>query len=479
MKDFIEKYKNWNPSKYAVLLLLLLPLLLFIIYGFKIDNDFWFLINTGDEILKNGFINIEPFTIHSGLAFVPQQWLTDIIFSLIYNVFNIKGLFVLVLICSLVITFILYKLSYLLSNDRKKALFISIIFSIFLIKTVITTRPQTFDIIIFSLELLLLESYIIKDNKKYLYFLPLLSLLLINLHGSMWLMFFVFMLPYYVEYVILKIKKKNEYRIEPLVITTILSVLIGLLNPYGIKSITYIFGSYGIREINLIVTEMRTIAINSEFMNYVIIFVILCSFYHNKGKNKIRHLLLTLGITYLALKHYRGLLFLCIIGALTISYNYKSYTDKQDIMVTSKDKIIYLLSGIIFIGIIFICTRLSAYVEIEEIADYLDSNATKDIKLFTEYDDGNYMEYRGYKCYIDGRAEVFLKTNNKKEDIFLEYAGLLYGKIDANVFLNKYQFDYLLVYDNLSLLNELKNNKEYILVLENNNRFLYKRLENE
>ena len=58
MKKIIDKYKKWNPSVYATILLIMTPLLLYLFIDFKLDNDFWFLINTGKTILKEGFIKI-------------------------------------------------------------------------------------------------------------------------------------------------------------------------------------------------------------------------------------------------------------------------------------------------------------------------------------------------------------------------------------------------------------------------------------
>ena len=68
----------------------------------------------------------------------------------------------------------------------------------------------------------------------------------------------------------------------------------------------------------------------------------------------------------------------------------------------------------------------------------------------------------GIKCYIDPRAEVFLKKNNLKEDIMEEYYLLQIGKIDVSSFLEKYKFSYLLVpetdylYDNMSDVDNYK-----------------------
>ena len=42
----------------------------------------------------------------------------------------------------------------------------------------------------------------------------------------------------------------------------------------------------------------------------------------------------------------------------------------------------------------------------------------ENIILYTDYDTGSYLEWKKYKVYIDPRAEVFIKRNNKRKDIF-------------------------------------------------------------
>ena len=484
MKKLINKYKNWNPSFFSIAVLLLLPFIFFIIYGFVVNNDFWFLINTGKEIVNNGFINIEPFTIHSGLSFIPQQWLIDVLFYFVYNLFNLQGIYYLIVIFNLLIIFLIFKLSYLITNDRKKSFFITFFTdSMFIILGFITTRPFIIDIIILLLELILLESYILKNNKKYLYFIPLLSLLLINSHSSIWLMLFVFMLPYYAEWIVLKIMKQDKFNIKPLMIVTIISLIMGLANPYGIEAIKYLFNSYGVYQINIMVAEMKPLSLTStSILLYLIILFELYSFYHNKGNNKIRYILLSLGTIFLGLIHFRGLPFFCISFPLIVSYNFKKEVKKEQIRLSIKDKITYILAIIIFLVLILFKVEVYDGLIIKEFADYLDLNASKDITLYTDYNTGGYMEWRGYKCYIDPRAEVFLKSNNKKEDIFFEYYDLENGEIEVNDFIEKYKFDYLLVdgYDKM-FMNGFKYNKKYELVLSKEKKYikmyLYKRVD--
>ena len=249
-------------------------------------------------------------------------------------------------------------------------------------------------------------------------------------------------------------------------------MICGFINPYGIESIKYLFNSYGFSKINNLVGEMRavTMAENNGKIIFMVIFLMLYSFYRNKGYNKIRFFLLFIGLSYLALCHYKGIIFLGIIMPLILGYNFQKNKKDCDIKLRLMDKEIYLscIVGCLIYIIFFI--PLKDGVEIKEFADYLDENTSHDIKLFTGYNDGAYMEYRGYKCYIDPRAEVFLKNNNHVEDIINEYYDLETSKLDPREFLQKYNFDYLLVDENSRLLlYELRNNQHYEKIMSKKN----------
>lgn len=466
----LKNYSNWTPPKILVFLTISLFVVIINLNFTRLDNDFWFLINTGKHILNSGFPTIEPFTIHADLQFVVQQWLTDVIFYLIYSKFNIYGMFIFMSIMNILIAYLIYKTCLLLSNNKVKisiimTILVDLIFSI----SFVTTRPQLFDVLLLLTELYLLESYFKKDNKKYLLGLPVVSLLMINLHSSLWTMIFVFLLPYYAE-IVLKFKKEKN-RLKQLISITIIMLLIGLLNPYGIESIKYLFTSYGIEVINNYVSEMLPITVTSHLILFIYIFIVLISFYYNKGNNKIRYFFLTLGTCYLGLSHYKGYLFFIIASVLPLSYNFKEVFKEQNEVkydLGSYKKYLIMLFLIYSLGIyaaffftVDIKERAKPYLY--EVSDYLDENATKDIKLYTSYESGSYLEYRGYKCYIDPRAEVFLKANNKKEDILDEYYKLQTEDYDYEAFLTKYDFDYLVVTESDKLYNYMdKTNYEMV-----------------
>lgn len=498
IKRFFDFYARWNPPLILIYILLFLFSIFISLKLFRFDNDFWFLINTGKYIINNGFPLIESFTIHSDFSITIQQWLTDIIFYFIYDKFDVYGMLILVTIINLIITMLIYKLCMLISDKRVKLSFIitistSLLFNMFLM----TTRPQIFDILFLLLEIYLLEIYIKNNNKLYLTILPIISLLMINLHSSIWLMLFVFLIPYFID-VIFRFKycDKDKYSVVPLIITSIIMFIVGFINPYGIEAITYLFNSFGIESINNFVNEMMPITITSfsGIIIFVYILILLYSYYYNKGnKIKLRYLLLFLGTCYLALSHSRGVLFLFISGILLFSYNFKVSFNKEDnINVLYKNKYmnIFLVSLLFIFIIVYVYMLCNSNINIKEknkyylydLVNYLDSNTNKDIKVYTGYNDGGYLEYRGYKCYIDPRAEVFLKSNNKKEDILIEYINLQNGILDYREFLDEYNFDYLVVSEDDLLYNYIRLDDGYEVVYEEevnqycfgNNKVIYR-----
>ena len=65
--------------------------------------------------------------------------------------------------------------------------------------------------------------------------------------------------------------------------------------------------------------------------------------------------------------------------------------------------------------------------------------------IFNSLVNGGYLEWRGYKTYIDQRPELYCKEINGKADIYNEYLDVKNGRIDFQKFLDKYGFNYLIV----------------------------------
>ena len=90
------------------------------------------------------------------------------------------------------------------------------------------------------------------------------------------------------------------------------------------------------------------------------------------------------------------------------------------------------------------------------------------------------MTINDIKKYIDEyviqNGNVYLKSNNQQEDIFLEYYNLQHSLIKVEDFLTKYNFDILLLNEKdkiYNYLNEFASNYEE--VYNDNKRFVYQR----
>lgn len=476
MKRIKNMLVNYHPSKKMLFLYFNIPLILVLFWRVEY-NDIWFLLNHGKYVLNNGFPSIEPFTIHQNFSFVMQQWLSSVIFYLSYSLLGKYGLLLLTLLVTGYIIFISYKLCMLLSDNRYSlSVLISTIVTTLLAASFITSRPHIFTFAIIITEIYLLEKYIKEEDKRYLYPLPLLSLLEINLHASMFFMQFAFILPYLIDSFKYKIGplKSSGYTKKPLFITVILMFLVGFINPYGINAITYIFSSYGNSYINEIVEEMLPVVITDSVgkVSFFLIFMIVSIYiFYRKNDIKPRYFYLLIGTIYLTLSSQKGLSYLIIGGILPLAY-YLKPAFKKDTVKEKKKSYSYLLSSsclvVISLLVVIGTDSMTFTYKFKEGVDYLlENNKASDITLYTGYAEGAYPEWKGIKCYIDPRAEIFLKGNNKQKDIMEEYYLLQIGNLDVNEFLEKYKFAYLLVIETDYLYNNMDDIENYKLVYEN------------
>lgn len=473
----INILKKYKPSKKTAFLYFNIPLVIVLLWAVSY-NDIWFLLNHGRYILTNGFPTIEPFTIHEGLTFIIQQWLSSVIFYLTYIALGKYGLLLLALLVTGYIIFISYKLCMLLSNNRYPlSVILTTISTTLLAIYFITSRPHIFTYAIIITEIYLLEKYIREDNKKYLYGLPILSLLQINLHASMFFMPFAFLLPYLIDSFKYKIGplKSNGYKRKPLFIASILMLIAGLINPYGIKAITYIFRSYGNYYVNKYITEMMPLSISDTLgkVCLIIIFIIVCIYiFYRKKEIKPRYFYLLIGTTYLCFQAYKGLAYLIIGGILPLAdYLKDAFNNKEDIREVKLYKYILNSSLIALIVLLIMISTDSMtfnYPYKEGIDYLLKTEEVSEITLYTGYSEGAYPEWMGIKCYIDPRAEVFFKENNQKEDILDEYFALQKDNtIEVKDFLEKYKFSHLLVVEDDYLYDNMDDIDNYEIIYEN------------
>lgn len=449
MKKLIIIIKNYHPNKSNLLLYIFIPIVVASTFPYIVlDNDRFFLLALGRDILNNGLPNMDPLSMHN-IPFIAQQWLSDIIFYLVYKYFKDVGLIVLTYLLFALIIYLFYRLCNLVNKNKYVlSTILTLIFSGFYLIAFLRSRPQLFETCILIEELYLLEKYISTKNKKYLYYLPVLSLLMINIHASCFFMMFAFILPY-----ILNIRTKytntDKYKVKPIIITSIIMLLTGFINPYGYKSITYLFNSYGFKEINSLVYEMKPTTFNSlvGYMFFILLIGVILIYILLRKKIKVRYIFLLLGTLYLSLLHVKGIQYFLLVSIFPLGDVLSNYFISNNKSLPKKNKLYYyfILASIIIIPVINLYNMgpcPSGESEPTKILDYLNElvKDKESIKIYTDYNTGGFFEFYGYKVYLDPRAEVFIDSG-----VLKEYNQVETGELNYNDFLDKYNFDYLVV----------------------------------
>ena len=478
----IDEYKKNPPSLKMCYLLLLTPIIILATYSPYLEEDIWFLIKHGEYVLNHGIPHIEFLSMHEGLHFVMQQWLSSIIFYLTHQFLGSIGLKLLLEIVNVGALYFLYKLCLLVSNNKYRlSIYVTVITDIVLIYFWIS-RPWIFTFFNIIIVLYIMELFYRKNNIKILLFLPLLSLLQINIQAAMWLLLIVFMLPYIVDLII-----KKEKRVIYLLGIIILMLLVGFINPYGLESMLYVFNSYGHEEIDYAVMEMHAPVIGlskgnmpSNMLFISVLGIIMTYILGKKGKLKLRYFFLTIGTLMLALLNVRSIP-LFIIGSFFQLADYLSPYGKNNKLVNEQDDKGFVKSIVILMITILVLTCFVKTKETNILKKGVDAiikdGATSKDPIFTKYEHGPYAEYRGLKPYMDTRAEVFIKENNHKEDIFYEYMQVEQGVCNYNKFLNKYNFKYLIILKNEYLYMIVITNPNYEILYDNKYYTVFKKKE--
>jgi len=475
-------------QRFQVLLLLLLILPFFLI-RLKLDNDIWFLLNSGRYVLQHGIPFVEPFTMHRQMSFVMQQWLTDVIYWGIYSKLGASGLIAVVFLLFGAILFVVYRLARYLAQGNRVPAVLATFLSGLLLSLYMVTRPIPLTLLILALELYLLERFIGDSNPAYLLALPVLSALLVNLHAAMWPVQFVLLLPYAIDSFRFRVFaiEGQGYPKRFLFPAIALMVGAGFANPYGIRAMTYLFRSYGYAQINQVI-EMQPANINTALGMMIFgAFLLIGAIYLLKrdGKTRLRYALLTLGTAVLALSSVRSFALFALCGVFPLAYWLRELQlPKGKVNAAKGARILRVgLAVLVLFGIlILVRLEMKAPDDPEEpppvagaVRYLLEQGSPDAMVLYTGYNDGGYAEFMGFHPYLDPRAEVFVERNNQSSDIIKEYFLLQSGAIYYKDVLDRYGFTHLIVSDSDLLHSYLPYDSNYSLVYDDGAYAVYLR----
>ena len=469
------------------------------------DNDLYFDLKTGEDILKYGIDFKDHFSFIPNLVYIYHHFLYDIIISFIFKMGGYISLFVFFLAFYVLLGVILFYINNKFSNNKFLSLIVTLV-SLYLMKTFITTRVQTITYPLFLLYIYFVWKLYCTGHKKYSIFLIIISVLIVNLHMPMWILTIVFYLPFLVELLFWLFKKKKpnlfniiNTRIEILkpksikifLITFIVLCFSGLISPLKLYPYTFFINALNNDSYSFI-NEMKSTVLISQFHLLLLYIITILTLLFLNVKIKLRSIILILGLILFSLIARRNIAYVYLLLPTLLhfiihnNYNLKNLL-KIKLLNKLNKKLLYtvviILLSISSTCCIFVVTFYKNNFNYNE--DYYPKETVKYIKenldyqnihLFNEFGFGSYLEFHDIPVFIDSRAEVYISEFNGGYDIISDYKKTSNFNEYEKVF-EKYNINYIIISKNESLDQYLKNSNKYELIFKENNMYhLYKKL---
>lgn len=151
-------------------------------------NDFWWHVKTGEWIVEHGRIPaVDVFSWLSregGLAWVPHEWLSQVVFWLLFRAFGEAGIFM----CAVLTAFLLNFSAMALQREHmeRNQLYwgVYFLYTAFLFRQFCCGRPQIFSFLLMWAEMALLYGFLGRPESRGIYWIPLIAVLWSNFHGG-------------------------------------------------------------------------------------------------------------------------------------------------------------------------------------------------------------------------------------------------------------------------------------------------------
>ena len=518
------------------------------------QNDTFYNIKVGEWIYENGISDLTK-DMHSwhDLPYTYPHWLYDLGIFVIYNAFGYAGIYV----STMIIYGLIGVCSYIFTKNKSKNSVIAAIVSIFIVymmETYMAARAQSVTFILFILEVMFIERFLETHKKRNLIPLVIIPLLITNLHCAVFPFYFVLFLPYLAEYIIasivdldldrkflilvnkvlLKICKKekedviktridklklgiveikrkratlreNPYKIKVtkdkamilLVITMLIAVFTGLLNPAGTGAYTYLVKTLQGNTTESINEHLPVyITESQEFL--IALVVALCVLIFTDTKIKLPDLFMAAGLTYLALDSRRQIsmfILFCLpiiakmIAALLKKYDQDKLTNWIFRFCTDIFGVIIVLSLAVIVSIKGIKPRINdEYINSSsypvEATEWIKENLDyKNIKLYNEYNYGSYLLLNDVPVFIDSRCDLYTPEFNSGyessasgKDIFSDAINIAGQGTDYEAKFTEYGVTHVMLYADAKLAGALETDKNYKLLYSDNGFKIFERL---
>lgn len=503
------------------------------VLGYYVDNDTYYLLALGREISEGGIPYTDPLIMDGDYPVVIQQWLYAWIMWSIYSITGLAGPYAVTIAAGFGILSVFYFLCRMVSdNDETVSRVTTVMFTLAFFKLIIgmSVRPQTISSLILISALFLLEKVARGGTRpQALWLLPVASVVLVNLHASMWPMLGVIVCVYaldawFSEHI------ASEHFIpqrrcpwEPFVFALFGIILTGFINPYGLGAMLYsVQANIGVAHLHETIAEMGPLSLSGIRGGLIFFIMFALTAAYARKEVPLRYVLLSAGTAFMALIALRSSQHFFILGFFPIAFLLRGYGLKKEhlfpalmislfcflakTLIEKGDKVLafllpvfaaaVLLGGVVLwrrrdmMGIVnggaaamlvvlafcnFTCDKRlyqESFPAFEAIEQDISVPASQ-VRLYADFNQGAPAEFFGFKPYLDTRPEIFA-VYGKEYGRWDEFYALTTGTLYYQDFFDEHDFDYVILNKDDFLSTSMEHATGYEKLYEDDEYVVYK-----
>lgn len=382
-----------------------------------IDADIWYHLKTGEYIYQRHSIpkaDIFSWTA-SGNRWITHEWLSELLFYLLYRIKGINGLIIFKALLILLTYSIVYRIARLLKAEQFLTLSIMSL-AILFAGNRFDIRVHLFTDFFLSILLLLLVLFNYKQgiSKRTLWLLVAgLFFAWAQFHSGFIFGFFIIGI-----FIIGEFLAKNRKGALPLVLALFIAVAASLVNPNGYRALIYPFSimqkSLAFQSVTEYLSPFSPVHRQGPVVYAFTIFLALGALsFLNKDCRRLTPALVFFAFALLSLRMIRNISLFAVVSTPFIAANLTYILNKYKPRLLSN--FIFILTSItlIFLLAFNLKYRVGLGVDREVFPEkpiaFLEANAING-PMFNSYSLGGYIIWRlfpKYKVFIDGRNDVY------------------------------------------------------------------------
>ena len=195
--------------KFNIMAIALIIIFCFAISPVTLQNDTFYTIAIGDQIVHNGIDMKDHWSWIKDLSYTYPHWAYDVMMYTIYNLSGQVGIYISTIVLTSMLGLAIYLTNSKLIKNRVIS-FVLTIGAVYLLKDFITARAQLFTFILFVLTVYFIEMFLETRKKRYAAGLIIIPILIANFHAAVFPFYFVLYLPYIAEYLVYMIANSGS-----------------------------------------------------------------------------------------------------------------------------------------------------------------------------------------------------------------------------------------------------------------------------